>query len=459
MQFDINQATPAEIRAWAMGRVRPHECLNAIMTRQVGLSDATKPYQGRTLQASEQRALDANNADQAELGVLIAELEEEKADFSRQTSGAYSGGESSRMSFGRNEAIYRPDGGENRTSFFADVIFSRQSPQAQERLAANQREQTDRLTPEQRTVISTGGGAGFIPPVYLGNLWAEQPRPTRPFADALPKMPIPATGLAVTVPRVSGGTTVASQSPEGSSISTTDITSTTTTASLVTIAGMNDVSLQNIERAFPGLDQVIYSDLRSAYDGELDRQLLNGTGSTYGQHAGIRGVAGSTTQTWTQATPTGALLMSQIYKGISTIASVRYRNADTVVMHPRRAAWLGASLSSTFPLFQQGSLLQAAGTQDQGFVKSFGGLNVILDANVRTLDGGSTNQDEVYVLHLQDLYLMEGEVLAVTFEDVLSANMNVRLRLHGFSFAITGREPTSILTIAGSGLAAPAFAG
>jgi hypothetical protein len=111
------------------------------------------------------------------------------------------------------------------------------------------------------------------------------------------------------------------------------------------------------------------------------------------------------------------------------------------------------------PAVPAGLAVQAAGTQDQGFVKSFGGLNVILDSNVRTLDGAATNQDEVYVLHLGDMFLMEGDVLAVTFEDVLSANMNVRLRLNGFSFWLSGREPPSICTTAGTGLAAPVFAG
>jgi hypothetical protein len=84
------------------------------------------------------------------------------------------------------------------------------------------------------------------PALYLGNLWTEFPRATRPFEDAVPKLPLPDTGLIVTVPRVSGATRVASQSPEGSSISTTDIARTTTTANLVTIAGMNDVSLQTV---------------------------------------------------------------------------------------------------------------------------------------------------------------------------------------------------------------------
>jgi hypothetical protein len=130
------------------------------------------------------------------------------------------------------------------------------------------------------------------------------------------------------------------------------------------------------------------------------------------------------------------------------VATTRFRNPDTIVMHPRRAAWLGKELSSTFPLFQQGSLTQAIGQQQGGFVQSFGGLRVVLDANLSTENGASTDEDEIHVLHLQDLILMEGPVQFVRFDEVLSSTLTVRLRLHGFSFFVPHRQPKSICKLA-----------
>jgi hypothetical protein len=88
---------------------------------------------------------------------------------------------------------------------------------------------------------------------------------------------------------------------------------------------------------------------------------------------------GINTVTYTDGTPTAAELLPKIYDGIQKVASNRFRQPNVVVMHPRRAAWLGKELSSTFPLFQQGTLTQAIGEQDGGFTTSFGGLRVVLD--------------------------------------------------------------------------------
>jgi hypothetical protein len=68
-------------------------------------------------------------------------------------------------------------------------------------------------------------------------------------------------------------------------------------------------------------------------------------------------------------------------------------------MHPRRAAWLASNLSSTFPLFQLGTLVQSVGEQEGAMITSFSGLRVVLDASIGTTYGASTNEDEVFALH------------------------------------------------------------
>lgn len=143
--------------------------------------------------------------------------------------------------------------------------------------------------------------------------------------------------------------------------------------------------------------------------------------------------------TFTNATPTAALTVPPIYNGTQSVFSNRFMPADLIVMHPRRSAFLASNLSSTFPLFQLGNLVQATGVQDQGMVNNFSGLGICIDANVRSTDGAGTNQDEMYVLRSQDLVLWEGDLQARVMEQVLSSTLTVRLQLYAYSAFASGR--------------------
>lgn len=346
----------------------------------------------------------------------------------------------------KSEPVYRPDA--HGTSFFADLFRAREhgDQDAAERLRRNDAQMRD---------FSASTDGQFIPPQYLADRWAEYPRADRPFADIVPKAPLPANGLTVTVPKVSGGASEAVQTAQNGSVSETDPTVTAVTAPLVTVAGQVDIARQALERSDPALDMVIYSDLRAAYDAYLDTQLLSGQGSS-GQHQGIRGV--SSINTVTASTATGTSILSQVYNASQAVATSRYRPANVVVMHPRRAAWLAAQTMSGAPIFQQGGLFQAFGTQDNTFAGSLAGLPVVLDANIGTTYGNpGTNQDEIYVLHINDLLLMEGDLRQTRFEDVGSGNLTVRLQLFGYSFFVPNRQAKSICAISGAGLATPSF--
>ncbi len=349
-----------------------------------------------------------------------------------------------------NEPLtYRADNND-KVSFFGDVYFARRGdPTAQERL--------ERHHKEMRDVSTADPGAGvFLPPVYLGEMWAELPREGRPFADVVPKMPLPDAGISITVPRITTGTATAIQASEAAAVQETDIDGTLLTVGVNTIAGQNDVSLRALERTMPGMDFLIFQDLRADYDEQLDTQLLAGTGANQ-QHLGIRAVSGINTVTYTDATPTAAELVPKIYDGIQKIATARFRRADTIVLHPRRAAWLASNLSSTFPLFQLGVLTQAAGSQQAGFVDNFAGLRTVIDGNISLEFGASTDEDEIYVVRAADLFLMEGPLRVRVFDDVLSGTLQVRLQVVAYSAFISGRQPGAITKISGTGLKGATF--
>lgn len=347
------------------------------------------------------------------------------------------------------EQVYRPDGDHR---FFLDLYNSARGDwEARERLV-----QHERNSMETRDVTTTAL-SGFVTPIWMASDYAAYPREGRPFANIVPKQPLPPSGDTITVPRITTAAAVAAQAGEAGAVQETNIDDTKLTVSLVTIAGQQDLSIQALERTFPGGDQIVFEDLRADYDAVLDTSLLSGSGSN--AHLGIRAVSSIGTVQYTDASPTAAELTPKVYSAISTVLTNRKAGATHIVMHPRRAAFLASNLSSTFPLFQQGQLNQAAGQQDNGFLTTFAGLPVVLDSNIGITysDGGSTNEDEIYIVRAADLRLMEGPLRARVLDDVLSGTLQVRLQLFAYSFFVSGRYPTGICKVYGSGLATPSF--
>ena len=357
---------------------------------------------------------------------------------------------------GRVEHVYRPNN-ENGNFFFRDLLrASKGDSEAAERLR-----QSERLSQasEYRDLTTTAtDGGGFVPPLYMGELWAAAPSPARPFANALGSRPLPSLGMSITLPRVTTAPATTVQATENTGLNETELVEATVTTPVVTIGGIEDASVQLVERSDPGIEMVIWDALRNSYDSVLDTQLLTGSGAS-GQHRGIKNVSGTNAVTYSDyASPTAAELVPKLYDAIQKVASNRYLNADAIVMHPRRAAWLASNLSSTFPLFQLGNLNQASGSQQSGFVNGFAGLEVILDANISTTYGTPTaTEDTIYVVRKADLILFEDGVRAEVFRETLSAEATVRFRLYGFSAFVSGRYPAAIAELTGQGLVTPSF--
>lgn len=353
------------------------------------------------------------------------------------------------VTVGREESVYRPDVAR---SFYGDLVKSRQGDRdAAERLHKHQAQMRD------VTTTNTTSGGGFVPPQYLGDLYADYARAGRPFADVLPKLNLPLTGMTISIPKITTGVTAAVQATENTGVSETDHVSTQISVPVVTIAGLNDVSKQLFDRSDPGIDQIIFMDLLGAYNAALDTQLISGAGSS-GEHDGLDNVASINTVTFTEGSPTAANTIPRIYDAIQKVWSTRYAAPTHILMHPRRAAALAAGLSSTFPVFQQGGLNQAVGTQNTGLVGMMCGLPVIVDANITTTEGASTNQDAIYVVRAPDMPLMEGPIQTDVFADVGSAGLTVRLRLFSYSAFASNRQPKGIAKISGTGLVTPTFA-
>ncbi len=360
----------------------------------------------------------------------------------------------------KDELAYRPDKmGE--TSFFRDLLAVKSGDrEARDRMDRNREASADawyeKTGVDYRDMQNlTTQGSEFIPTVYLNDLWVHPSIAGRPFADALQKYPLPATGTTLSMPKLSSGVTVAGRADAGT-VSETDGVTASVTFDVNELAGQVDIGRVAVFRSEPGLDQVIGSTLVRRYNAKLDTDCISGSG-TAPAHKGLDNLTSPNTRSYTDGSPTAAELLPVVWNGAADIATNRSGEviADTILMHHRRAAFLGGGLSSTFPLFQQGGLFQAAGTQDNTMVTSMGGLRVILDANITITAGASTNEDKIYVLASSDFYLAEGPLFSRVFEDVGSGNGLIRYQIFAYSAFLGNRYPKSLCIISGTGLTAP----
>lgn len=343
-------------------------------------------------------------------------------------------------------------------SYFRDVWAAGQGDgQASARLNKHQQEAAVELRdPELRAVTSSDPGAGtFIPPLYMGSEWIDKERFRRPFADNCASVPLSPHGKQMDFPRTQTAPTVAAQATEGSGPSATDFDGETYSVPKATIAGQNDWSIQAYEWSQPGADEVVMRELVKAYNAELDRQLLAGSGGS-GEHTGIRSVSSINTQTFSSGN--AAALLGKIYAGFSDVATnAPGYQANAVVMHPRRGSWMASHRDGNSNLLQSGDLVFAAGRQDRGFAGSLAGIGALLDGNIATNRGASTNEDEVYLVDFDELYLAEGPLRVRTMSEVLSGTLQVRLQVFAYSAFAGGRRPKVICKISGAGLATPTF--
>jgi HK97 family phage major capsid protein len=364
----------------------------------------------------------------------------------------------------REPEVYRRE--DARTSYFADLLAvnTNNDSQARERLNRNNAMQRDRAAQngEQRAPLSTTNGAGgeFVPPLWLENQFVKFARPRRIFADLAQNAPLPAGTDQLFLPRVLTGTATATQSAQNSAIQETDLTTTSVNSPVATIAGGQTVSLQLIEQSPLNIDDVVLADLAADYATQLDKQLLNGSGSG-GVLQGVIGLSGINSVTFSGTTLTGAGgLYSALAQAISKVNTTRFEAPTAIVMHGRRWMWMleQPDTNTGRPLIvpAQNGVFNGMGVlgsmTSDGPVGEILGVPVYVDNNVPTNLGAGTNEDRVIVLKADDLFLWESHIRAEAFQQTYSQNMSVFIRLYNYAAWIPNRYPSSISVISGTGL-------
>lgn len=327
----------------------------------------------------------------------------------------------------------------------------------------------DRLAQSQETragdmTTVAGAGGEFAPPAWHIGEFAALARAGRVTADLCQKDVLPPGISSINLPKVSTGTTAGVQATQNSALSDTAMTTTSVSSGITTIGGKQIVSMQLLQQSGIPFDRVILQDLAKAYAVQVDTQVLYGSNAS-GQ---VRGLVGAATNTaFTTATPAPASVTNanSLYYVVSKVAAAVqaaiFETANAIVMHPNRWAWiLGSVDSNSRPLVipagpQFNGLGNPSGPVAQGFAGTFGGYNVYTDPNISTTANSATNQDEIYVLRTDELWLYESAVQAASFDATYADNASILFRVLGYMAFIPNRYSGAVQSIRGTGLVAP----
>jgi HK97 family phage major capsid protein len=315
-----------------------------------------------------------------------------------------------------------------------------------------------------------GAGGFFVPPLWLMSQFVELARAGRAYANLTNMQALPPGTDSINIPKVATGTATGIQAAttsggvgDNQAVSETDLTDTSISAPVRTIAGQQDVAIQLLDQSPVSFDQVIFRDLVADYATKADLQVISGSG-TFGQVTGVRNTSSIETITYTDATPTVAKLYSKIADAVQRVHTLRFMPPTVIVMHPRRWAYLLAAADSTGrPLVvpdagnPQNAIATLGAVAAEQVVGQMHGLPVVTDPSMPTTLGTGTNEDVVHILRASDLLLYESGIRTRVLPEVGSANLTVRLQVYGYLAFTAARYPKSVVEIGGTGLVAPTF--
>ena len=309
---------------------------------------------------------------------------------------------------------------------------------------------------------STSGGS-FATPIYFVNEYAPYREAGRAFADACNKQDLPAYGMTVYIPHVTGPAAVASQSSQNTLVQETDPTAAYLSGNLTTLAGQVTVSQQLLDRAGPGFqfDRLVFDQLNRDYAPKLDVQVLTaalaGAGSVpYTDSTGFHlNVANGTGGFYSKVS--GA--KSAIRKGAGT-----FLRPSHLFLDPARwefiSGWADGQARPVVVPGYAGVMNAVAGGSADGDDSIDGptgyrlnGLPVFTDANIPAPTAGA---DQAIVGDLQEVYVFEGTPVPRVLPQTLAGDLSVLLQLYSYTTTIV-RYPIGVQSIAGTGMSAIAF--
>lgn len=308
-----------------------------------------------------------------------------------------------------------------------------------------------------------GAGGEFVPPLWLVDEFVALARAGRVTADLFNGRPLPPGTDSINIPRVTGGAATGVQTADNAAVTEVDPTTASVNVPVRTIAGQVDAAIQLLEQSPISFDEIIFADLIADYNGQVDAQVIAGTGLN-GQLLGMLELTGVNTVTYTDLSPTVPELYPKIADAVARAAAGRKLPPTAIVMNPRRWFWIAAALDAqNRPLVAINapvvlpSVAQATDLLAEGPVGFLLGLPVYIDANVPINRGAGTNEDAIVVSRFLDHWLWESFLRTRVLPEVGSGTLTVRMQVYNYVAGTAGRYPAATSEIEGSGLATPTF--
>lgn len=303
-----------------------------------------------------------------------------------------------------------------------------------------------------------GQGGNFVPPLWLVDEYVDLPRFGRTTANLCRTMGLPSGTDSINLPKIATGTATGVQTADAGAVTSTDLTDTSVSAPVRTIAGQQDIAIQLLDQSPVSFDEVVFADLIADYNMRLDTQVISGSGAA-GQVTGILNVAGINAVTYTDATPTLPELWVPLLQAASQVAKNRKMPATAVVQIPSMWYWAMSQLDTTnrplivpnaaaFNPMADGGELEADGPAG---VYTYG-LPSYIDGNIPSNLGAGTNETRVITARFSDLFLWEGSMRTRVLQEVLSGTLQVRLQVYNYVAFMANRRPEAISVISGTGL-------
>lgn len=330
----------------------------------------------------------------------------------------------------------------NGNSFFGDIVRARESgdTEAVRRLGEHGAYQT------RAAGLTTGSnGPGVVPPKWLVDEFAEIARQGRALANMVRNIPLGDDPRPMTLPKQTAGTdsVILAQTNENDALTATDVwDSDVDTVSPKPIAGAQVVSRQMIDMSNPAIDQLIYSDMLSAYNLKIEK--LVGAAIT------AAGTSGG-----------GAALAAQEGDTVPVTAQAHYaRQAVKAAIQVRKNRKLGANLFA-MSVGRYGEFLDLRDTTGRPLVPEdspgqamnvmgIGSVNV--DGRYRGLaivaTEGMLNDLEFAAVRSTDVLLFESDMLRFRYEEVLGPQ-SIKLGVWAYSALLVryGNAPVKLVDI------------
>lgn len=451
---------------------RVRRTVGRLESEQRALLDKVQKEQRDALTAEEREQFDslAEQIEEAEQRIADLQADDERlarANAASARIGAFTAGEQrgNSVHVGHEPLTYRRD--DPNRSYVADLVRGHflGNEEARQRLIRHAEEVAK--APEFAEVRALdradGSGGFFVPPAWLMGQWIELARAGRPTADLIRSQPLPPGTDSINIPKVASGTATAVQAADNDAVQETDLTDTSISIPVRTIAGAQTIAIQLLDQSPVNFDEVVFRDLLADYAVKTDLQVLSGTG-TAGQ------VTGLLTQASTISVAVTGTDGVSVYKGIADavqqVHTSRFLSPTVVVCHPRRWAWLTVQVDGNgrplvVPRVRGNQPVNALGGFDelaaQGPVGDILGLPVVTDPNLPTNLGTGTNEDPILVMRVQDLLLWESSIRTRVLPEVSAQNLSVRLDVYGYLAFSAARYPQSTAVITGAGLVTPTF--